>query len=229
MNTPPNSVDPATNPKAAAKAAKAYAKASRPWFKKKRFLLPGALVVIIGITVASSSDDDSGPQVVDDAAANSDGDSGQSEQKDSGPADPGTKGNPVEVGSTVDLEGTRYTVDSVDTANQVGENEFLTEDADGTFVMVTLTIENTKDETKTFSDSAANVVGANDKSYQTDNDGTFALMGDDEEPLWLTDMQPDLPKTGRLVYDVPGAALDGAMLEVSDLFGGGEAYIDLGV
>lgn len=33
------------NGKAQAKADKAYAKASRPWFKKKRFLISGALVI----------------------------------------------------------------------------------------------------------------------------------------------------------------------------------------
>jgi hypothetical protein len=41
--------------KADAKAAKARAKAMRPWFKKKRFLLPLALLVIIGLSVAASS------------------------------------------------------------------------------------------------------------------------------------------------------------------------------
>lgn len=42
--TPP--FDPNTNPKAAAKAAKAYAKATRPWFKKKRFIIPIAFVAL---------------------------------------------------------------------------------------------------------------------------------------------------------------------------------------
>jgi hypothetical protein len=45
--------------KAQAKAAKAYAKAQRPWYKKKRFILPLALVLLIVIiSVASSGGDD---------------------------------------------------------------------------------------------------------------------------------------------------------------------------
>lgn len=52
------------DPKANAKAAKAYAKASRPWYKKKRLMLPVALVVVIFIAIASNggggSDDTSG-------------------------------------------------------------------------------------------------------------------------------------------------------------------------
>ncbi|RNL49481.1 DUF4352 domain-containing protein [Arthrobacter oryzae] len=41
--------------KAQAAADKAYRKASRPWFKKKRFIFPLILVLIIIITVASNS------------------------------------------------------------------------------------------------------------------------------------------------------------------------------
>ena len=92
-----------------------------------------------------------------------------------------------------------------------------------------LTIENKKDETKTFSDEAAKVIAGNGKKYSTDNDGTFAAIGGGDETLILADMQPDVPKTGTLVYDVPVGKAKGAMLEVSDLFGGGEAYIDLGL
>lgn len=43
------------NPKAQAAADKAYRKASRPWFKKKRFILPLILLVIIVITMASNA------------------------------------------------------------------------------------------------------------------------------------------------------------------------------
>lgn len=43
---PQNSV----NPEAQAKADKAYAKAMRPWYKKKRFLFPLVLIVLIVIT-----------------------------------------------------------------------------------------------------------------------------------------------------------------------------------
>lgn len=41
-----------------AKAAKARAKALRPWYKKKRFILPLILVAIIGVSVAAGGGDD---------------------------------------------------------------------------------------------------------------------------------------------------------------------------
>ena len=40
--------------KADSQAAKAKAKALRPWFQKKRFIIPIALVALIGISVASN-------------------------------------------------------------------------------------------------------------------------------------------------------------------------------
>jgi hypothetical protein len=46
------------NSKAQAKADKAYAKASRPWYKKKRFIIPIALVVIAIAASAGGGADD---------------------------------------------------------------------------------------------------------------------------------------------------------------------------
>lgn len=45
---------PSGNPKADAAAAKAYAKANRPWFKKKRWWLAGLIVLIVIIAAATS-------------------------------------------------------------------------------------------------------------------------------------------------------------------------------
>lgn len=230
----PAGFDPETNPKAAAKAAKAYAKATRPWFKKKRWWLVGLIAIIVIASVAGGGGDN-GPTVVDDQAAASTDDAAKSsdttKSADKAPvkAKPGTKENPVKLGQTVELEGTRYTVTGAKRSATAGDNEFLQEKADGVFVIAALTIENTQDETKTFSSAAATFVTSDGKEYSTDDDGTVAVMGDDEEPLIFADMQPDLPKSGKLVFDVPAAKTAGGLLKVDDLFGRGEAYIRLGL
>lgn len=213
MSTP--TFDPTQNPKAQAKAAKAYAKATRPWYKKKRWwlVIVVALAIIAGLAGGGEAED-GGPKKVDSAASATDADSKK----------PGSKSNPIKVGETVELEGTRYTVKSAETSGTVG-SEFFEEKADGVFVVVELTIENKKDETKTFMSNAATFVGGNDKKYSTDDDGSIAA----ENSLMLEDMQPDVPKTGTLVYDVPQGAVRGGVLEVADLFGNGEAYIALGL
>ncbi len=57
-NPPPDGWQPSGNPKADAKAAKAYAKAQRPWFKKKRFIIPLAIVAILIIVNLTGGSDE---------------------------------------------------------------------------------------------------------------------------------------------------------------------------
>ena len=173
---------------------------------------------------AATGASDNGPEKVrgqPSAGSSPDADGGDSNKA-------GSRSNPFKVGDTVKLTGTQYTVKSARKGPSVG-SVYSKQKANGVYVIVELTIENKKDETKTFLDEAAKVIGGNGKTYSTDNDGTFAAIGGDEQPLFLEDMQPDVPKTGTLVYDVPVGKAKGSMLEVSDLFGGGEAYIDLGL
>ena len=214
--------------RADAKAEKAYAKATRPWFKKKRWITLIVFVALIGIVSATSGSDTGSPEQVDASASLSDD---TSAGDDSGSADKdkaGSKSNPIQIGETVKLEGTRYTVKSAKRTSTVG-GQFFQEKANGVFVVVKLTVENKKDETKTFMDEATKFISTNDKKYSTDSEGTIASAGEGDESFILMDMQPDVPETGILVYDVPNGKAKGGLLEVRDLFGGGEAYIDLGL
>lgn len=218
---------PGGDPKAAARAAKAYARASRSWYQKKRFIIPIVLVVIVVLVSAlSGGDDEPAAKVIDgntaDAAA-----AGDEKKDDAGSGEPaGSKGKPAKVGDTVELEGTRYTVDSAETRPTVG-GEFFEEKAKGVYVVVALTIENVKSESKLFSDSAAQFVAKDDTSYGTDTDATIAVSADGDDALMFEEMHPDLPTSGTLIFDVPPAKVAGGLLELSDLFGGGEAYIAL--
>ena len=58
LQTPHSGPQPTGNPKADAKAAKAYAKASRKWYQKKRWWLAAAIIVIIGVSAASGGGDE---------------------------------------------------------------------------------------------------------------------------------------------------------------------------
>ncbi len=226
MNQVPPGVDPSVDPKAAAKAAQAYAKATRPWYKKKRWWLLGAIALIVIIVAATSSGGDDGPKVVDDTSQSS-SDNQKSDNKKSDDAPKvGTKSNPLALGKTVELAGTRYTVNSAETKDSIG-SDILGETADGTFVVVSLTIENRKSETKTFTSSSAKFVASSGDEYDTDSEGSIAATTGDGDPLIFEEMQPKLPKTGLLVFDVPKNAVSDGLLKVSDLFGKGDAYIDL--
>lgn len=213
---PPSGQQSYADAKAQAKAAKAYAKASRPWYRKKRWWFLAVVVLIVIIAVASSNGGgDSGPQV-----GGGTGDTG-------GDGKPASQEHPVAIGQSVALAGTQYTVTRARKQASVGD-QYSSQKAGGIYVVVSLKIENKKDETKTFTDEAAKLVGGNGKTYSTDTDGSIAAAGNDQ-PLIFEDMQPDVPKAGVLVFDVPPSATKGALLKVSDLFGAGDAYIDLGL
>ena len=55
---PPSDQQPSENgrnPKAEAKAAKAYKKAMRRWYKKKRVLIPAGIVALVVVATSASS------------------------------------------------------------------------------------------------------------------------------------------------------------------------------
>jgi hypothetical protein len=197
--------------KAQAKAAKAYAKAQRPFYKKKRFIFPVAIVAIIIISMAmSGGSKDTGTVVKNSGASVSDAQAGSDDKA-------------YKIGQTIELEGTQYTVTKATTQPRVGGA--FGEKADGVFVVVDMTIENKKDETKVFSDTAATFHAQDDSKYEGSDAAIY--LGDDS--LFLREMQPDLPTKGKLVFDVPPTKVAGGVLVVEDLFGGGEAHIDLGL
>jgi len=216
--------------RADAKAEKAYAKASRPWYKKKRWIALIAFVALIGIMSATSGSDTGSPEQVSGSTSASD-ESGSADTDKAGSESTGkagSKSNPIQIGETVKLEGTQYTVKSAKRTSTVG-GQFFEEKANGVFVVVKLKVENKKNETKTFSDGATKFISTENKKYSTDSEGTMASAGEGDESFIVMDMQPDVPETGILVYDVPNGKAKGGLLEVSDLFGRGEAYIDLGL
>lgn len=220
--------DWSTNPKASAKAQKAYNKANRKWWQKKRWWLIIAIVVIIIIVAATSSGGGSsnGPKVVTGNGSSSSPSGKASSGSDKGAV--GTQGNPAKIGQTIELAGTRYTVKKARTTKTLGDQQYgMGSKANGIFVVVTLKIENVKNETKTFTDSAAKFVASNGSTYSTDSNGTMATITGNQQPLLFADMQPNLPRTGLLVFDVPPSTLKGGLLKVSDLFGQGDAYINL--
>jgi hypothetical protein len=201
--------------KAELKAAKAYAKAQRPWYKKKRWLLSLGFVLLIVAAAAGSSGTTTG-----DSASTS----GEPQAAVGG--DEGASATSGGVGEKLTNAGTTYEVTNVETATTIGDPELIGARADGKFVIVSLELTNNKDETKTFSEASAHIETADGKKYET-SDKTVLAFGD--ESLLLKDIQPELTASGKLAFDLPPSKIDGATLVVEDLFGNGEIKVDLGV
>jgi hypothetical protein len=206
--------------KAELKAAKAYAKAQRPWFKKKRWWAAGlvALAVIGSVLNNGSSATTTSASSTSSATAQT-----------STPATPAKKKDDVKtgrVGETVANAGTTYEVTRVKAASTIGDPHLLGARADGKFVIVSLELTNNKDETKTFTDASAHIKTADGKKYETSNDAVMAL-GDSN--LLLKEIQPELTAKGKLVFDLPPSKIAGSKLVIKDLWGDGEVTVDLGL
>ena len=227
---PPSSQQPPQaprNPYADAKAAKAYAKAMRPWWKKKRFVIPLGLVVlsILGSAAGSS---DTGNNAAGDSAGSDTASvsSANTSTKRDKPAKSHSDGKTGSVGQSLTNAGTTYKVTSVRTTDKIGDPDLLGARADGTFVIVSLNLTNNKDETKTFTESSVKLKTSDGKEYET-SDKAVLSFGD--ESLLLKDIQPDLTTRGKLAFDVPSNKLSGSKLIVEDIFGSGEIKVDLGL
>jgi len=106
QTTQGNANSAAREAKAEAKAAKAKAKALRPWFKKKRFIFPIVLLVIIGIYSMSSGGDTSSNISTSTSTSQSSSENTGGDEENSGQSDAGKRDNPLPLGSTV-MIGTR--------------------------------------------------------------------------------------------------------------------------
>ncbi len=130
----------------------------------------------------------------------------------------------VDVGEAVTVEGTRYRLISAKTASSVG-GEFTTQRASGIFVIVKIELTNEKSDTHTINSDAIKLITANDKSYSPSTDAVISL----KDPIIFQEIQPDVPKTGTLLYDIPPSQTSQAKLRVEDLFSNAHAFIRLGI
>ena len=214
VQTPPDQSERGSyrDAKAQAKAAQAYAKAQRPWWKKKRFIIPLGLVLLIALISAGSGGGDN----------NGAGSGGGNATKSSG----GGNGTSGRVGQALTNAGTTYKVTSARTTKTIGDPDLGGARADGIFVVVSLQLTNNKNETKTFTDASAKLKTSDGKEYET-SDKTPLAFGD--QALLLKDIQPDLTTRGKLAFEIPPSKVGGSELVVKDLFGDGDIKVDLGL
>lgn len=186
--------------KADAKAAKARAKAMRPWYKKKRFIIPLLLVIVIIAIVASSSgggDDDTNTSSNSSSESSSDSD-------DSSDSESGGDGEPVdqesygvgETGTSSDFELTLHTVEDP----MVPANEFDTPSEGNRYVAVEIEAKNLSNERQTLSTLiGAEVMDSENRPYD------IALAGVDR-PQLDGEVQPGQSRRGWMVFEVPADA-----------------------
>lgn len=93
----------------------------------------------------------------------------------------------------------RYTVREMAATDEVG-GEVLSETADGTFLVVRLSMENVGDESFNVSSNLFQAVNSEGQTFDVDTDA-LTVLG--ESALVFEQVNPGLSTEGRIVFDVP--------------------------
>lgn len=188
---PPQFTSP-KDAKSQAKAEKAYRKATRPWFKKKRFILPLALVLLVAIFAATSGGDDAGTA---SSTSQSGANNGAQAAKD-----------PV-VGDKVRDGKFEFVVTKVERPGKTLPTAFGTEEkAQGEFIIVRVDVTNIGNEAQTL-DTTGQVL-FNDKGQEfKPSSAIFSIK--DSDKFFLEQINPGNKVTGApLLFDVaPGTKI----------------------
>jgi hypothetical protein len=190
------------NANAEAKAAKAKAKALRPWFKKKRFIVPIALVLLVGLSRAGA-----GSGSAEDQSSSNGNNSNSSENGASEEAKVLSIGDSAVDGSfTFVVKGIKCGI------KKVGD-EYLNKEAQGQFCRVTVTVSNTGDEAQTLFGDNQKLFDSAGREFSAD---TGAMIYDGKSgDSWINEINPGNSIEGGILFDVPKDA-DIVKIELHD-------------
>lgn len=216
----------ARDAKAQVKAAKAYAKAQRPFYKKKRFILPAALVALIVMVQATSGAGDEEPAVASSEESTSTGEStsdgGEETEKAESAEQEETKApglrTPVRDGKF------EFTVKSFKCGVDKIGSSFMTEKAQGQFCIATVKVSNIGDESQMFDGTSQYLYDAEGREFTASTEAAIALP---ESQSFLEDINPGNTVSGKVVWDVPKSGFKAERLELHDsmLSGGVEVTL----
>lgn len=199
--------------RAQAKAEKAYRKATRPWFKKKRFILPLAIVLLIAIIQIANGGGDTGTTGSTESASQP-----KVDAKPKADAKPAAAA--AGIGTKVRDGKFEFVVTAVEHPGKTIAGEFgTTETAQGEFVVVRVNVTNIGDEAQTLMSTGQLLF--NDKGQKFEPSSAIMTLKDADK-FFLTNINPGNTVTGApLLFDVaPGTKI--ASIELHDsMFSGG--------
>lgn len=105
------------------------------------------------------------------------------------------------LGDTFQLGNLKYTIHDYAITKTLGETEYLTETADGVFMVFDVTIENVGKETVRF--MAENVFSVMNDKQQFYKPTTRGMMFVKPILDFMVELQPGLPKRGKIIFETP--------------------------
>jgi len=122
-------------------------------------------------------------------------------------SDNNIKSSPVKakynkVGDQIEVDKFSYVINNYRFAKTVG-NEFSQVTADGIFLIVDLTFRNNDDKQQTLDNSFFKLTNESGTEFSSSSDGESALEMSGKETLFLKECNPQIQKSGLLIFEVP--------------------------
>jgi hypothetical protein len=180
----------------------------RPWFKKKRFVIPIAIVALSAISSLLPSEDSNTANPAPSQSSPGGNESTAPEQND-GPG----------IGDEAADGNFTFVVNSIECGISKVGGEFLNTEAKGEFCKVSLTVTNTGDEANYMFADNQYLIDSEGREFTSDS--TANLYSQDDGDVWMTELNPGLSVKGDMYFDVPvGAKM--TQIELHDsMFSGG--------
>lgn len=123
------------------------------------------------------------------------------------------------IGSAVRDGKFEFTVTNVESGlTSLGDNPYLAEEAQGQFVVVTMTVLNTSNEPKGVSPGDQKMFDAQGREFKAD---TAAALNLDTDVAFWDEINPGNTVTLKVVYDMPAGAVPASMELHDSMFSGG--------
>ena len=188
------------------------------------------LLTGIGIVGALTSGDDSGtggaqaPVVQHQETEDGKADGGKATEPTAAAEEPAAEPALPGVGDAVRDGKFEFTVTEVEPGVQEIGDEFLSQEAQGQFVLVHLTVENIGDESQYFDGNNVTGYDAKKREFAADTEAAIYL---DDSNSFLNEINPGNSVQGVVVFDVP-ADVELSQLELHDSVFSGGVEVTLG-
>lgn len=138
----------------------------------------------------------------------------------------------AKIGEKVKVDDLEYTVNSVETADSVG-NQYVSSNADGKYIVADVTVKNNGDKAITIDTELFKIIdgdATNGADASASTDANTSASNPSDIGFFLEKLNPGNEKTGKVVFDVSEstAQSDKTKMQVkSGMFGNQKANIKL--
>jgi len=110
---------------------------------------------------------------------------------------------PVELSNEGVSSNVAIRIDGVETMDKIEVNQFSVSKAQGVFKVVQISLKNGQKDAITIDSNSFTLIDDQGREFSYSTDAQVAMMTSENEPFFLTKLNPGLQITGFIAYDVP--------------------------